>query len=252
MSEDHDSRISDLYQQSSQETPPAHIDRAVMDRARKSVRRRAYSPFGNNWVTGGAMVGVIVLSVLLLLDVPQELETFAPAQDAVAPSSEALPETSIKMRKEKAQRRALSSDIASEAEDKQEEVAAPKPGFDFYSILPEREVVMPKEEDRGHLIQLQKSTVEKPTSTAATAPAENWYLQAGSFREQTRADALKTKLLGLGFKCEIQKVSIDNTDVFYRVRVGPFTDHVALDKSRNKLREMGFETQTVKNRIITR
>lgn len=79
-------------------------------------------------------------------------------------------------------------------------------------------------------------------------PAETYYLQAGSFREQTRADALKTKLLGLGFKCEIQKVGLDKMDVFYRVRVGPFTGPVALDKSRKKLRKLGFETHTVENR----
>ena len=247
MTDDHDSKISDLYQQSSQETPPAHVDRAVMDRARKSVRRRAHSPFGNNWVAGGAMVGVVVLSVLLLLDVPQKLETFAPAQDVVTPLSEALPETSTEMQKEKAQRRVLSLDIASEAEDKQEAPATPKPGFDFYSISPEMEVVIP-EEDQGRLIESQKSAAEKPARTAATAPAETWYLQAGSFHEQARADALKTKLLGLGFKCEIRRVGLEKTDVFYRVRVGPFTDHVALEKSRKKLRELGFETQAVKNR----
>ena len=37
MSEEHDSKISDLYQTSSQETPPAHIDQAVLSMARKSV-----------------------------------------------------------------------------------------------------------------------------------------------------------------------------------------------------------------------
>ena len=66
MTEDHDNRIADLYQQSSQETPPAHLDRAVMDMARKPVRRRAFSPFCNRWVAGGALVGVVMLSVLLI------------------------------------------------------------------------------------------------------------------------------------------------------------------------------------------
>ena len=50
MTEDHSSRISDLYRQSSQETPPAHVDQAVLEKARKSVRFHVFSPFGNHWV----------------------------------------------------------------------------------------------------------------------------------------------------------------------------------------------------------
>lgn len=242
MSEDHDSKITDLYQQSSQETPPAHIDRAVMDRARKSVRRGAYSPFGNHWVAGGAMAAVVVLSVLLILTVPPQPDTYIPGDDAVAPSSDVLSER----QKESTQRKALMSEMPARVEEKREEPAAPKARFDFYKALPEMEVVVPKDETRS---SLQQAPVAKESaSAAATVPVETYYLQAGSFREQARANALKTKLSGLGFKCEIQKVGMDETDVFYRVRVGPFTDHDALDKSRKKLRESGFETQTVKNR----
>jgi cell division protein FtsN len=36
--------------------------------------------------------------------------------------------------------------------------------------------------------------------------------------------------------------------MYHRVRVGPFTDYVALDKSRQKLRELGYEAQVVKKR----
>ena len=91
MSEVSDSRISDLYQQSSQETPPAHVDRAVLDRARKSVRPVAFSPFGNHWVAGGALASVVVLSVLLILVVPRQQDSYAPGQDEMAPAGDALP-----------------------------------------------------------------------------------------------------------------------------------------------------------------
>jgi len=225
MTEDHDSRIADLYRQSSQETPPAHLDWAVMDRARKSVRRWGYSPFGNNWFARGAMVGVVVLCVMLLLDVPQQPESYAPVQDAVAPPSE-------------------TRELPAEAEKKREAPAAPRALYDFYERLPE--VVVPDEEDPGHSLLLQKSTKEKPASIAATIPAGIWYLQAGSFHERARADELKMKLTGLGFKCEIHEAHIDDTDVFYHVRVGPFADLEALNKSRQKLDESGVETRPVK------
>jgi cell division protein FtsN len=105
---------------------------------------------------------------------------------------------------------------------------------------------LPEEEDQGPSLQLQKSTKEEPASTAATIPAGAFYLQAGSFHDKARANALKVKLTGLGFKCEIQEFRVNDTDVFYHVRVGPFADPEALDQSRQKLDELGLETRTVK------
>ena len=242
MSEEHDSKISGLYQTSSQETPPAHIDQAVLSMARKSVRRRAYSPFGNHWVAGGAMAGVVVLSVLLIIALPPQPDTYAPEDDAVGYLSEQLPEK----QREYEQGKALKSEVFDRMDADSEEPAAPKPRFDFYTVLPEMEVVIPEEEIQAGL--LQAPAAKQPARVAAALPAEAIYLQVGSFREQTHAEVVKTDLVALGFKCEVQKVSINNKNVYHRVRVGPFTDYVALDKSRKKLRELGFETQVVKKR----
>jgi len=243
MSEAHDSKISDLYQTSSQETPPAHVDRAVLSMARKSVRRRrAYSPFGNHWVAGGAMVGVVVLSVLLILAVPPQPDTYVPLDDAPAPLSDLLSE---ELREHK-NRKALMSEMDVKKDEMREETAAPKPRFDFYTVLPEMEVVIPEEEIQ---IQLQQAPAAKEFARAAPILLEDKiYLQTGSFRVQIHADALKVKLVELGFKCEIHKISIDDANVYHRVRVGPFTDYAVLDKSRQKLRELGYETQVVKQR----
>jgi cell division protein FtsN len=242
MSEEHDSKISDLYQTSSQETPPAHIDQAVLSMARKSVPRRAFSPFGNHWVAGGAMVGVVVLSVLLIIALPPQPDTYAPEDDAVGYLSEQRPEK----QREHEQRKALKSEMFDSMDAESEQPAAPKPRFDFYTVLPEKEVVIPEEEIQAGL---QQAPVAKESARVASAlSAEAIYLQVGSFREQTHAEGVKTDLVALGFKCEVQKVSINNTNVYHRVRVGPFTDYVALDKSRKKLRELGYETQVVKKR----
>jgi cell division protein FtsN len=277
MSEEHDSKISDLYQTSSQETPPAHIDQAVLSMARKSVPRRAFSPFGNQWVAGGAMVGVAVLSLLLIIAVPPQPDTYAPEDDAARYLSEQLPERQRedeqgkalksevfdrmdaeseepaaaylseqlpKEQREYEQRPTLKSEKIDRMAAESEEPAAPKPRFDFYKILPETEVVIPEEEVQ---MQLQQAPAAKESARIASAlTAEAIYLQVDSFRDKTHAEVVKTELVALGFKCEIQKVGTNNTNVYYRVRVGPFTDYVALDKSRKKLRELGYETQVVK------
>ena len=39
-----------------------------------------------------------------------------------------------------------------------------------------------------------------------------------------------------------------DADVFYHVRVGPFTDPELLDQSRQKLGDLGIETQMLKER----
>jgi cell division protein FtsN len=94
--------------------------------------------------------------------------------------------------------------------------------------------------------QAPAPVAEEPAGLASRVPAGIWYLQAGSFRDKARADALKVKLTGLGFKCEIREDSIDDADVFYHVRVGPFSDPEALDQSRQKLGELGIETRMIK------
>ena len=250
MSEQHDSKISELYQMSSQETPPAHIDHAVLSMARKSVPRRAYSPFGNHWVAGGAMVGVVVLSVLLIIAMPPQPDIYAPEEDAIDYLNQRLPEQLPEKRPEKQreyeQGKALKSEMFDSTDAEREEPAAPKPRFDFYSVVPETEVVIPEDEIQTGL---QQAPAAKESARAASVlPAEAIYLQAGSFRDKTHAEVLRMELIALGFTCEVQTIGIDNANMYHRVRVGPFTDYIALDKSRQKLRELGYETQVVKKR----
>ena len=247
MTADHDNRISDLYRQSSQETPPAHLDQAVMDRARKSVRRRMYSPFGSNLVARGALLGVVLLCVLLLLDVPQQPDIHVPLQDMAAPLSDAPPA----MRKEAVQPGLSSPALPAETEDLQDAPAAPAAPaarFNLRERLPEMEVLVPEADNQERSLQLQKPGKEEAAGIAVIAPAGPWYLQAGYFHERVRADELQEKLLGLGFKCEIREVPLDEAAVYHRVLIGPFADLDALNTSRRELDELGFETEPVTDR----
>jgi cell division protein FtsN len=246
MSEEHDSRLSELYRQSSQETPPAHLDRAVMEMARTSVRRRAFSPFGGHWLAGGALVGVVVLSVLLVLDVPRQPVRYdaVPTQDELAPASDAP----LRSLKEVVQPGKLSSKISAETEEKREAPTAPKPRFEFHETLPDMDAVVPEDATRMRLQRQPAAALEKPAAAAGAAPTTNYYLQAGSFRDRERADALLAKLTRLGFKGDVQEIRINTAEAYHRVRVGPFTDLEVLDKSRQKLGELGIETRTVEYR----
>ena len=88
MSEDRHSENTSLSELSSQDKPAAHADQVARELARKSVRPGAFSQFGSHWITGGAVVAVAVISVLLVQTVSQQPDLHAPGRDAMAPSSE--------------------------------------------------------------------------------------------------------------------------------------------------------------------
>jgi cell division protein FtsN len=244
MTDDHKSRISDLYRQSSQETPPAHVDQAVLDKARKSVRFRVLSPFGNHWVAGGAVAGVALIGVLLTLSVQQQPDSHVPEEDAPVVLSELLPA----VKEESAQSDAVLSELPALPETQPVEALASRAVPGAAEKMQDTQASLPEDETTVHREQQPETVAEEHVATAKTVPAESWYLQVGSFREQRHAVELQTRLSKLGFSSVIQEVSMDNMDVYHRVRLGPFTDQGVLKQTRRKLDELGIGTLTVKSR----
>jgi cell division protein FtsN len=107
-----------------------------------------------------------------------------------------------------------------------------KPRYDFYTILPETETVLP-----------DRSARAKPEKTAkAEKPEEgvSYVLQAGSFGNFQDADQLKAKLALNGLVAQIQKVTIEGKGEYYRVRLGPFDKLDKLDTAEQRLKQLGI------------
>ncbi len=119
--------------------------------------------------------------------------------------------------------------------------AAPKPRFEFYTMLPEMEVAIPDSE-------LPPKSESGSASEAQPASGGAYYLQAGSFRLFEEADKMKANLAFLGLEADIQTVTINGTDTWHRVRVGPFSDVASLNESRTRLRQNKVETIVLKVR----
>jgi cell division septation protein DedD len=83
-----------------------------------------------------------------------------------------------------------------------------KTRFTFYDILPGQEVVVP-------------DSVTATTGKAEPGDDGIYVIQIAAYRAQQDADAQKAKLALLGIESRIEKVTIDNKDTYYRVRVGP-------------------------------
>ena len=108
----------------------------------------------------------------------------------------------------------------------------PKPRFDFYSMLPKMEVVVPDDE-------LDQDPVAAPGGSPA-APA-TYLVQVGSFRRTEDADRLKAQLALLGFEAKVESARISAQDTRYRVRSGPYRGKEALNQARKRLADNGFQ-----------
>ncbi len=112
-----------------------------------------------------------------------------------------------------------------------------KPKFDFYTILPELEVAIPEQE-------LINTDSKNTTSTVH----HQYILQAGSFKKFEEADKLKARLALQGIEASIQKVRINDTDTWHRVRIGPMNNIKILNNTRRRLRALGIASIVVKNK----
>jgi cell division protein FtsN len=118
-----------------------------------------------------------------------------------------------------------------------EPASSSKPKFDFYTILPELEVAIPEHE----LLKTPDSSSEKESS-------QQYMLQAGSFKKFEEADKLRARLILQGIEATIQKVKINDTDTWHRVRIGPLNSVKALNQTRLRLRNLGIASIVVKNK----
>ena len=104
------------------------------------------------------------------------------------------------------------------------------PQFDFYTILPEKEVIVPDYE-------INTRAREERVGQAKNA---SYILQAGSFREFKDADGLRAKLALMGIESRVEKAKVGNV-VWNRVKIGPYTQMASVSTIRARLRENGID-----------
>lgn len=131
------------------------------------------------------------------------------------------------------------------ADDAAKKPAPAKKTYDFYSVLPEMEVVIPDaelsakakaEQQRQQQVMAQSQSANAGTSAPPTvADAGGHYLlQAASTTDARAADELKARLSLLGFSVKIYTINI-NGKVYNRVRVGPFVTASETEAARKTL-----------------
>lgn len=107
----------------------------------------------------------------------------------------------------------------------------PEAHFDFYTILPKAEFVVPdyevKTRKREERLGKEKTGVE-------------YTVQVGSFRSYNDADSLKAKLLLMGFSPKIEKAVVGSV-TWHRVKMGPYKYLASVDAIQSRLKEKNID-----------
>ena len=166
------------------------------------------------WLLGGILIGLGIALVLMFKGYLPELKQRTPAVDGTGTNGSALVEDiDIKADKPK------------------------KPRYDFFTVLPEMEVVVPQQE--------LSRKAEPPAGALPGGTRDSYILQAGSFRSAKDAEQLKATLALLGSIATVQTVTI-NDETWHRVRIGPFEGARKADEMRRMLSDNRIDTLVLK------
>ncbi len=111
------------------------------------------------------------------------------------------------------------------------------PRYEFYSILPEREVLVPES---------APAAGETAKDGGQQAEPRLYILQAGSFRRYADADRRRAELALLGIESTIQVVKAAQGETWHRVRIGPYQSLRELDAVRRVLNDNDIDTLLVR------
>lgn len=173
---------------------------------------------GAVWFAAGLVTGLFIAGLAWLKLAPTLCDEIGPQT--------AAPETPVIQQK------------ASTPKQKEQKSLPPKPRFDFYTVLPEMEVLVPEpEEDES----------AEPVVAAGGTPVTGsaYMLQMGSFRKHGDADRFKANLALLGVEAKIQKVN-NEQGVFHRVLSGPYRNRKEINEVRARLQQNRINSLLVK------
>lgn len=132
--------------------------------------------------------------------------------------------------------------------------APPKKTYDFYSVLPEMEVVIPDaelsakakaEQLRQQQAAAQAANPANSTPAPAAEASARYVLLAGSYTDPRAADEAKAKLALLGIVTKVQTITI-NGKVWNRIMVGPYPNASETEAAKKTLTDNGIKAIPMK------
>lgn len=106
-----------------------------------------------------------------------------------------------------------------------------KPKYEFYTILPETEIVIPDHEI---------NTRSREERVGKRKPSY-YVIQAGSFRGFTEADKLRANLALMGIESRVEKATVEAV-VWNRVKIGPYNHSSKVSVIKKQLKQQGIDS----------
>jgi len=152
-----------------------------------------------------------------------------------------------------------------------------KPKYDFYTLLPESEVIVPQDAVPEKTLPTPQVPVipttpvtpaeaakidtaraqaalagitpppPPPVATTKAAPVTKFFLQAGSFPKQADADRVRAQIILLGQAVTVESGTVKEA-TWYRVLVGPFSNREQLTVAQKQLAGAGFSNLLLQQR----
>ena len=148
-----------------------------------------------------------------------------------------------------------------------------KPKYDFYTLLPESEVIVPPDAVPEKTPPTPQTAPVVPVTPAEAAKIDTaraqaalsgvtpppappvikaaavtkFFLQAGSFRKQADAERVRAQIILLGQTATVEAGTVKD-ETWYRVLVGPFTNRDQLTVAQKQLAGSGFNNLLLQQR----
>ena len=180
---------------------------------------------GYIWLLSGLAIGLFVAFIIYLDKQPENNQDFGSA-------------VQLELEKLKQQTKKKNNEATSSTS-KAPVIAKKEPKFNFYTILPELEVLIPESETRPPPpppASTSTSISKSKTSTKQQKTKKQYILQVGSFQNLSDAKKLKANLAFLGLEADIQHVNV-NKQAWHRVRTGPYQDKKQLYQKQKLLKQ---------------
>jgi len=153
---------------------------------------------------------------------------------------------------------------------------SPMPTFEFYTLLPESEVIAPRGElpdtaaraptPPSEPAESTNETVDDPiaqviaansrpedrtaadtsSNTQTVSAGERYMLQAASFRESGDAEQLRSRLSDFGLLARVSEVQAGGNETWHRVQVGPYEDTRELNRAQDLMTTQGIEPLVIR------
>lgn len=197
----------------------------------------------------GLLIGLVVFGVYLKSNGLKKLKQHLPINPITAPIAQVTkPEIPAGLSPEAVEKLeqqpdSLPPEVATEMANGE------APQFEFYTILQEKEVVVPEHEivtrTRAEVMTLPAET--PIDTTAPTIPVEAqtkattaYVMQAGSFKNSIDAEKMRTNLESMGIEARVERAKVGES-VYHRIKMGPYTQMTSVSAIRTRLKQSGID-----------